>query len=117
MFNDGALGVNAPLWNKPELHLWVEASSYSDGGLTTGKALPAGRRIFKMSVCTTVAYLFQLSKTDKCPKAISNVFCEELRCACRAHTQILAACRLPPACLLLVCTPCLLASWSCMNHP
>lgn len=77
MFNDGALGVNAPLWNKPELHLWVEASSYSqtDGGdSTTGKTLPAGRRIFKMSVCTMVAYLFQLTKTDKCPKAISNVF-------------------------------------------
>lgn len=44
------------------------------GDSTTGKALPAGRRIFKMSVCTMVAYLFQLTKTDKCPKAISNVF-------------------------------------------
>lgn len=42
MFNDGALGVNAPLWNKPELHLWVEASSYSQtaGGLNDRKSSP-----------------------------------------------------------------------------
>lgn len=38
MFNDRALGVDAPLWNMPELHLWGEVLSYSQtDGLTAGK--------------------------------------------------------------------------------
>lgn len=62
MFNDGALGVNAPLWNKPELHLWVEASSYSDRGLTTGKALPQEDASSK---CPSVRWWLTFSNSAK----------------------------------------------------
>lgn len=40
MFNDRALGVDAPLWSMPELHLWGEVLSYSQkDGLMAGTAL------------------------------------------------------------------------------
>lgn len=73
MFNDRALGVDAPLWNMPELHLWGEVLSYRQR--THGrKSSLTGRCIFKMSVCPMAAYLFQLTERNKCLKGILNVF-------------------------------------------
>jgi hypothetical protein len=71
MFNDRALGVNAPLWNTPELHLWLEVLSYSQtDGLMTGKALSQEDASLKfLSVCMMVAYLSQRTERNNCLKA------------------------------------------------
>lgn len=73
MFNGRALGVNAPLWNMPELHLWVEVLSYSQtDGLMTEKALSHRK------MCLQDVRLYDgglpFPTHRKCLKAILNVF-------------------------------------------